>query len=269
MTRWAEAADWSRFQPAHSEADLRRLQAAGVELVIPGSWHGDALGRNPNCRGDLERARRVGLRTATYTVLDSPAGTTARGAVRRARDICGNEWQQLSFVSLDIEVAGVTIPEIRAAIDEVRRLDQRPIIYTAYWFWHDVFGNPRDAAICEVPLWNAYYDSDDDIDFGRLPYGCWRVEDVVGEQYEGTTRLAGLEVDRNTFDMDWVEAWPEKGDEAMTDEERREFNELKAKVARIGALQRAGGIFATVAGKALQGEDAGEDADQARALLGP
>ena len=266
MTRWREAVDWSKFQPSHSTADLQRFKDAGVELIIPGSWHGDALGQNSNCRGDLARGRAIGLKTATYTVLDSPAGTTARGAVRRARDICGNEWQHLSFVSLDIEVEGITIPEIRGAIEEVRRLDQRPIIYTAWWFWHDLFGNPREA--CDVPLWNAFYDSDDDIDFGRFSYGCWEVRDVVGEQYQGTTLVAGMEVDRNTFDMDWVEAWPEQEDE-MTDEERRAFEELKAKTAKIQAQQRAGGVFAAIAGRAFQGEPASrKDKNQARWLLG-
>ena len=32
MTRWAEAADWSRFQPSHSTADLQRLKDAGVDV---------------------------------------------------------------------------------------------------------------------------------------------------------------------------------------------------------------------------------------------
>ena len=66
-----------------------------------------------------------------------------------------------------------------------------------------------------------------------------------------------------------LEAGQEQGDEPMTDEERRAFDELKAKTSKIAAQQRAGGIFATIAGKALQGEQpSAEDKNQARFLLG-
>ena len=129
-----EAADWSKFQPLHSSADMLRLKNAGIALVIPGAWHGDAHGINPRCKDDLRLAREAGLFTATYTVLDSPQGTTAAGAVQKARQVCGDEWEHLSFVAVDVEVTGVTIPEIAVALTEVELMGQRPIIYSAYWF---------------------------------------------------------------------------------------------------------------------------------------
>lgn len=60
-----------------------------------------------------------------------------------------------------------------------------------------------------------------------------------------------------------------KEDDTMTDAERQELADLRAELNRLKALVHTGGIFMTVAGKALQGEDAGQDANEARALLGP
>lgn len=56
-----------------------------------------------------------------------------------------------------------------------------------------------------MPLWNAYYDADADIDFASASYGAWSVADVVGEQYMGTTNYAGSEMDRNTFRRSFIE----------------------------------------------------------------
>ena len=198
-----EAADWSKFQGAHTSADMLSLRDAGIELVIIGSWHGDAHSVNPHCKEDLRLARAAGRYTATYTVLDSPQGTTAAGAVQKARQVCGDEWEHLSFVAVDCEVDGITIPEIATALAEVERMAQRPIIYTAHWWWVGHFGNPDNFK--DVPLWNAYYDQDPDFDFARLPYGGWTIDDVVGEQYTGTTTFAGVEMDRNSFLKDFVD----------------------------------------------------------------
>ena len=229
-----EAADWSKFQPRHTSANMLALKNAGIGLIIPGAWHGDAHGINPRCKDDLRLAREAGLHTATYTVLDSPQGTTAAGAVQKARQVCGEEWEHLSFVAVDVEVTGITIPEIATALTEVERMGQRPIIYTAYWFWHDRFGNPDNFK--DVPLWNAYYDKDPDFDFAHLPYGGWTVDDVVGTQYEGTTTFAGVEMDRNSFLREFVE----NGEDMATDEQL----ENRAK---------ADAIFATAAAHVRQG----------------
>ena len=98
MPRWAEAADWSRFQPAHSEADLRRLQAAGVELVIPGSWHGDALDGLGSCWVGALEAYYCGTTTAFLVsgldidkyrtrAYSPPAGTTHVSTIARSSGV--------------------------------------------------------------------------------------------------------------------------------------------------------------------------------------
>ena len=226
-----EAADWSKFQPRHTSANMLALKNAGIELIIPGAWHGDAHGINPHCKDDLRLAREAGLHTATYTVLDSPQGTTAAGAVQKARQVCGEEWDHLSFVAVDVEVSGITIPEIAKAIIEVERTGQRAIIYSARWFWHDRFDNPDNFK--DVPLWSADYDGDPTLDFPR-PYGGWT--ELVGKQYSGTTTFAGVEMDRNSFLREFVE----NGEDMSTDEEL----ENRAK---------ADAIFATAAAHVRQG----------------
>jgi GH25 family lysozyme M1 (1,4-beta-N-acetylmuramidase) len=199
---FVEAVDWSLFQPAHTERDMRRLREAGVGLVIVGGWHGDNLGVNPNCRHDLALARTNHLKTGLYVVLDSSEGTDATGAVHKARANCGEEWDHATFVALDVELAGVTTAEIRAGVDEVRRLGKTPVIYTAYWFWHEMFGDPQD--LCDVPVWNAFYDWSSDFNFAELPYGCWTPDQVVAEQYQPDSKLPGLEMDHNSFKGDFL-----------------------------------------------------------------
>ena len=202
MVATLQAADWSTYQPAHTQADMRKLKAAGIELIIPGAWHGGSA--NPKCRDDLKLARAEGLYTGTYAIVT----TDGKFAIDRAYDVCGAEWKHLSFCAVDMELDGGSVPQVRAAIDRVIELGQRPIIYTAHWFWHGRFGNPDDFK--DIPLWNAYYDKDPDIDFGSLPYGGWT--DVVGEQYIGTHIFEGLEMDRNTFIRVFIES-PQEDDD--------------------------------------------------------
>lgn len=55
----------------------------------------------------------------------------------------------------------------------------------------------------------------------------------------------------------------------MTDEERKRLKDVEEAVALLKARQLTGGIYATIAGKALQGEQPSEeDLAQAKALLG-
>ena len=58
-------------------------------------------------------------------------------------------------------------------------------------------------------------------------------------------------------------------EDEMTPEEKRRLAELEKKANDTAAQQRAGGVFAAIAGRALQGEPASrKDKDQARWLLG-
>ena len=258
---WIEGIDISKYQGSIDQATWRALEMSGQAVAIVGAWHG--IDANPHCEGNLLRAKSAGMVTATYTALNSLNGFTA---VQNAKAACGSAWGDVAFVAIDCEINGITETTIRQAIQQCDDFGKQACIYTAYWWWHDQFGNSTQFA--HMPLWNAYYDGEPDVDFGRLMYGGWAVSSVVMEQFTGSSQLAGITVDRNTILADW---WVEEdqGDEPMTDEERRAFDELKVKADRTAAQQRAGGVFATIAGKALQGEQpSAEDKNQARFLLG-
>jgi len=202
MSTTLQAADWSVYQRAHTYADMVTLKDAGIELIIPGAWHGGS--HNPNCRQDLLLAREAGLYTGTYAIVTGDG----EFSVNKAYEVCGPEWEHLRFVAIDMELAGGSVAQVQKALDHVRALGQEPIIYTAYWFWHDVFGNP-DAFRHEW-LWNAYYDQQPDIDFASLPYGGWTQAKVIGEQYIGTHTYKGMVMDRSTFSRAAIESLHEE-----------------------------------------------------------
>ncbi len=262
MSDWIEGIDISKYQGAVDQATWRALNDLGQAVAIVGGWHG--IDANPHCEGNLLRAKSAGMVTATYTALNSLNGFTA---VQNARDACGSAWDDVAFVAIDCEINGITATTIRQAIQRCDHLGKQACIYTGGWWWVGHFANRQEFR--DTPLWSVYYDGQPDVDFGAPPYGeygGWTRADLVMEQFTGSSQLAGITVDRNTIRADW---WVVEGDEPMTDEERRAFEELKAKTAKIQAQQRVGGVFATIAGKALQGEQASrQDKNEARWLLG-
>lgn len=99
--------------------------------------------------------------------------------------------------------------KIRAWAEALRDAFRLPTgIYTARWVW-ERFGCPDWSSLREFPLWLAKYDGRAELplvaDFG--PPG-WR---PVGKQYRGTTRLAGIDVDLNVFDLAFFGASDEPG----------------------------------------------------------
>lgn len=180
------------------ESTFQQFKVAGyavhvqnVWTVIAGRWHS-----TPVAVPNLRDAIAAGVTPAAYCAVV----TDGAWSVDQARAAVGDLWPQLSFLALDIEVDGTTTAAIREAVERTQQLGQRPVIYTAHWFWHGRLGNP--GGFTDVPLWNAYYDDDPDMDFGRLPYGGWTTDQVVGEQYSRTKHLFGVEVDLNWF-ADW------------------------------------------------------------------
>lgn len=164
----------------------------GYKLTIVGGWHGGT--KNQYARESLANARTAGMMIATYTILNSIPGAFA---VDRCREACGDMWDHLKFVALDCEVDGITKATIRDAEVHALALGHQPIIYTGRWWWVGHFGNPQDFK--HLPLWHSYYDLDPDIDFGRMQYGGWTMADLIGEQFQGTTIVAGQSVDKNVF----------------------------------------------------------------------
>lgn len=201
MSDFIQGVDVSVYQGAILEGSWQALYDAHQRVAVVGAAHPRP---NTYCLGNLERANRVGFIIASYAVVYP--GVPSAATIETAKRMCGSFWSELSFVAIDCETDGITESQIFGMEEALRRENQRPILYTAHWFWHGRFGNSQ--AFRHLPLWNAYYDQEPDIDFAKAPYGGWTLEDVVGEQYAGTTQLAGVTVDRNSFRADFVQPAP-------------------------------------------------------------
>ena len=220
------AIDISMYQRHPGEGWWRRVFADGWELAIVGSWHG--LSANPDAERNLLEAKAAGFRIATYVALNAGSGRTA---VRNGKQACGRAWDDLVFVAIDCETDDITAPIISEAIDEVKRNGLRPIIYTANWWWNGHFGNPRNFR--HMPLWSAGYDLDPTLSLSPA-YGGWTEAELVGKQYDGSTEdrhpmLHGVEVDKNTFDRDFIE----EGDMAGIEELRAEVKQTRADLEKV------------------------------------
>lgn len=224
----------------------RQMVALDYDFAIVGSWHGQ--GGNPFARDSLKNCREAGMVTGTYTALNSRPGDIA---VLEAKRFCGDEWDKLKIVAIDCEVDGITPTIINQAIATCTAEGKVPIIYTAYWWWHDHFGNYQGFK--HVPLWSAFYDNDPDIDFGRLPYGGWTLDKLLIEQYMNTNELAGHSVDRNIVANEtlWRTILKEEG---MTDEERAAFEAAKGEAEKLRKQAAVAKLFNTLSAKALNGQ---------------
>ena len=190
--------DISIYQGLVPEATWRCFYQDGQRIAVVGAAHPKP---NPYAAGNFTNAERAGFRHfATYAALYP--GVPGNGTIQVSKAMCGGGyWPRLSFVAVDCETDGITKEQIAAAVAAVQAENLRPVIYTARWWWRDHFGNPTDFK--HLPLWNAYYDSDPDVDFPSNPYGGWT--GVMGEQYAGTVTLCGVGVDKNSFDEAFIE----------------------------------------------------------------
>lgn len=133
----------------------------------------------------------------------------------------GAVWPRLVVVAEDVEIKDeqgnvLTEAQVRDFGDLLVQAGKKAPVYTARWYWRDLLGDPQWSWVKARGLHNAWYDSDQDIDFPANPYGPWAPEDLVGEQHQGTTEwtVAGatFAVDLNVF---WLEFFQPKEEEDM------------------------------------------------------
>lgn len=197
-----KATDTSRYATGNNVVPgsaFKAMQAAGVQLFIPGAWHGiegyDAVEASLN----LGRTK-YGLYTATYAAL--APGWSGKNAIEKTRELCGAEWGELAFCAVDVETPGITHKQISEAVEQVAAFKQIPVIYTARYAWEEITGNSEDFRW--VRLWNALYDDDPDIDFLAHPFGGWTLASLAGEQYANSTPFGGIDVDFSTFSDEFI-----------------------------------------------------------------
>lgn len=188
--------DWSKYQGRVGAARIALM--TDVAGVCVGSWHG--LDANPYCHDDLADARTLGKTTGTYIVLNAMNG---RESVQRGQAACGNEWEHLNYVALDVEIYATNLlTDLFVALEEVIRLEQRPLIYTGNWFWS--WWTARigcDPDVRQYPMWIAYYNGKRDLSVPSLTnYGP-----IVAHQFAGTTPAYDTQVDFNVFSSAWIQ----------------------------------------------------------------
>lgn len=254
---------WSAKDGLISREVWRTLrQDYQVGLAIVGAWHGASP--NPGCQASLENALQEGLIAHTYTVLNGKSGSYS---VNVARDIIGRPiWKELSHCWLDCELDGIQTSNIRAAFGLLDSLEMPSGIYTAKWWWAGHFNNYTGFA--GRPLWNVVYDYDPDVDYPKAPYGGWELPQVWGEQYRGTSYVAGIFVDWNYFFDHHI-----LGGTAMDHAElERRIVKNERGLVRVADVSRASGLFEEAA--SIIGQDDPEKPlpkklkEQARFLLG-
>ena len=172
----------------------RAVREAGVELALQCLWTGAQ--QPPHRVTNLRNYTNAGLLIGAYASL--PTGATDRHPhVAAARSgVPDDLWAALVRCAVDVELDGITPKAIRYAVDTVAALDKPRTIYTSLSRWRAI-GDPHDFTDCE--LWNAWWDEDPDRDFDANPYGGWRPDQVIAEQYSGGHQVAGVYADRNVF----------------------------------------------------------------------
>lgn len=225
---------------SYSEATtqkLNALKARGVKLFIQCLW---TAAEQPAIRvNNLRAASDVNLPIAGYISLNQyqlGSWHMVKGRVGVPDDL----WDKLQFVAIDIELSGISALQVADAVEWVRARGKRPIIYTSYNAWTTLLvpGNSTLISQMGVPLWNAYWDVNPDIDFPTLRYGGWKDEDVWIEQWSGGVDMELLHVDRNTF----------------VEEKVMPTATIPTPIYLTAALAKVSGLFTIAAGKALAGE---------------
>lgn len=134
----------------------------------------------------------------------------------------------------------MTSPTIRAAVSVTYRFtDMKCGIYTAGWWWIPGTTNSTEFSRMGLPLWDAFYDGDPDIDLAN--YGGWTVPRM--SQFMGSAKIGRVGgIDLNSYAV------------AMTMSLRaRAFADINERLHVTRALVGgAGNAFAQTGGRMVQ-----------------
>ncbi len=203
MSKWVPGVDvaFSRV----SRQWCRDRRAEGCRVFVQDLWTG---GYENNTQlhkvatANLDNAQAEGLIIAGY--CNASPWFPAETSVFESRMHAGHMWDALDVVVCDVEINGLTEQQVKDTCTRLEDFGKKVPIYSAAWFWHSM-GNPQWPWLNDHKLWEANYDEDPDIDFGHRRFGPWELADVMGEQYQGTTNIDGVDVDLNVFDLSYFE----------------------------------------------------------------
>ena len=185
-----------------SAREIRCLRDSGIGLMVQCLW--TALETPPTANANIRRLVEAGVPVAGYISINSSRSGDYHVAKAKA-NIEPYLWGKLRWISVDVELDDITVVQIMQARNALLQDGIFPVpIYTSYNVWTTKI-IPRNSTVLArdgALLWNAYWDNDRDVDFGRLPFGGWTVDTMIGEQYTGDTPKCGHHLDRNTFFKD-------------------------------------------------------------------
>ncbi len=227
-------------------------RAEGFEVMVQNLWTGGFAsneGLLAVAATNLRNARLAGFRTAGYANASPPDWWSIHIQMGNIKANAGLEWKHINDLVIDAEIPGITQARVMELADGLEAVGKVcDVLYTARWFWVGHMGNTKEIAWRRFRLWSAHYDWNPDIDFGDNPYGPWSLAEVIGEQYQGSTNVAGGTIDLNTFKDSWM-APPEEDDMGMTDAEKLAMVKLRE---RVEALEVGRPRFVKKAGSPTQ-----------------
>lgn len=183
----------------------QKIKSDGYELVVVGLFHGRTVNRFAGQQ--LSGAIQTGLKVAADVLIAPWTGWTGAQQVAAGMAEAQAHKDKLRFVEVDVEIDGVTGKMIRDALDTVKELGQRPIIYTGRWWWVYHFGDSqvfKDFPLCAAQYPSFLPDEPENLLGWVTLFGGWTRENLVGWQYTNTTQLHGVNVCKEWFDSEWV-----------------------------------------------------------------
>ena len=218
---FARGIDISRSAGEPSVPEFESIKQQGYRFVIVSGWGGV----NPNCHAQvqLSRARSAGLLTAGYCYLNFASAWDGGRQVREALAAFGDGAAFLGFLAIDVETSArnqlspglrletpdasaqqQALTRIAEAVEEVKRVGLRPVIYTKKSDWLRVTGDTQQFK--SIPLWHPRTIGGDALhqpDLARRgdTFGGWTSR--VGKQFELDTILncPPIKVDLDVFDL--------------------------------------------------------------------
>ena len=223
---------------------FQRRHAEGYRVWAQCVWTGGYAGNDGIKRvasGNLLNAEAGGLEIMAYANASPPTWWPLARQMQEIKTNCGAAWERLQLLPVDVEIPGITharVAELADALLAAGKNQAIEVLYTARWFWVGHMGDSKSIAWRRFRLWSAHYDWNPDIDFGHHLYGPWPLVELIGEQYQGTTRLDGVDVDLNVFDVARLfpaELPPAPHPKEVTTMSSAEYTDALARIAALDA----------------------------------
>lgn len=203
------AVDFSFSATQVTEDWARHRLDEGVELFIGNLYTGSAsiFGMENALR---ECANAGGVIAGYFNVHPT---RSAEYCLEKAKASAGSMWDELNFIAIDVEIAGIQQEKIVKAIELLA--DKKCIVYTSKSKWdNEGYTDLHDLA----PLWTAHYYSgkvgwdtysEEEILTNTWAYGGWGWgSGLVARQFENDTVIEGVTVDLSIFYRNWVTGEP-------------------------------------------------------------